>query len=93
MVKRNLLLATVLFLLTASVALAAGPVKYTFNDVTFPDTTTGEIEATSKTGYTTCRYFSDDYLTYLGGYDEAVGFGDGPAVLQHCLDNYDNRTP
>lgn len=78
----------ILIVFVATLLIAAKPQKLTFNDVTYPDSTVGEIEATVKTNYTTCRYFSDDYLAYLGRYDEAVMAGD---VLQFCLDNYFNR--
>ena len=91
---KHLLFAVIIVLIATVSALAAGPQKYTFDPVTFPDETSGIIEATSKTGgnpYTTCRYFGPAYVEYLGRYDEAVGFSEAEDVKQHCLDNYDNR--
>ena len=80
---------------TVTAVAYAGVKKFTFNDVVYPDTTVGEIEASSKTGskmYTTCRYFSDDYLQYLGRYDsDAFGSSDASAVENFCVSNYDNR--
>jgi hypothetical protein len=75
---------------------AGGAVKFVFRDVTFPDGTPGELEASSKVGkrdaFTTCSYFSDDYGSYLGYYHSA-GFGshDAGAVLEFCLENYEYR--
>jgi hypothetical protein len=72
--------------LTASAL--AGVTKYTFNDVTYPDGTTGEIEAgvrdTKKSDHTNCTYFSDDYRQALGYHADAGRLhhrGGGQAVL------------
>lgn len=95
--KRMLLAAVLLVLLLPATVAAAGSTKFTFNDVTFSDGTTGEIEASSKAnhdGFTTCSYYSDDYQTYLGYFEAAgVSFGDnqGDALLTFCLDNFANR--
>lgn len=70
--------------------------KYTFDNVTFSDGTTGVIEAASKqvnhTTYTTCGYYSDNYVVYLGEYQSGSFASANPAeVEQFCLDNYVNR--
>jgi len=78
----------VLFIILVIVILvAAKPVKFS-EEVLFPDDTSGVLEATSKANHTTCRYFSEDYLEYLGRVDEHVGATD---VLQFCLDHYGER--
>jgi hypothetical protein len=69
--------------------------RWLVNDVTYPDRTTGEIEATvkdtNKNDLTTCSYFSDDYQASLGYYSDEVVFADPAAVLEFCLDNFDER--
>jgi hypothetical protein len=79
--------------LTASAL--AGVTKYTFNEVTYPDGTTGEIEAgvkdTNRSDLTNCSYFSDDYQQALGYYADAVVFTTAEEVRQFCLDHFDER--
>ena len=70
--------------------------KYTFEDVTFSDGTTGVIEAASKqvddSTFTTCSYYSDNYAQYLGQYQsDTFASADANEVEQFCLDNYVNR--
>lgn len=91
--KRIAIVLVLLALLVPAVVLAGSP-KFTFNDVTFSDGTTGEIEASSKVkkDYTTCSYFSDDYEDYLGAFhSDEFASSDADEVEQFCLDNYANR--
>ena len=71
--------------------------KYTFNDVAFPDGTSGEIEAsvktTNKSQLVYCGYFSSGYADSLGYYQQ---FTDSPpttadGVETFCLDHYGDR--
>jgi hypothetical protein len=61
------LIATIALLsaLVLTASAFAGVTKFTLSDVTYPDGTTGEIEAgvkdTNKSDLTNCAYFSDDY--------------------------------
>lgn len=74
--------------------------KFTFPAVTFPDGTTGIIEAdtkaTNKGTFTKCSYFAPDYGTFLGGFgDDSLDAGsvdDAAAVLDHCLSHYADRS-
>lgn len=73
--------------------------KLTFNDVTLPDGQTGEIEASvkllnNKDDSVTCTYFTDDYQESLGYYFDHVEPAPigAEAVLQFCLDNFDERS-
>jgi hypothetical protein len=79
--------------LTASAL--AGVTKCTFNDVTYPDGITGEIEAgvkdTNRSDLTNCTYFSDDYRQALGYYADAVVFTTAEEVRQFCLDHFSER--
>lgn len=77
---------------------SAKTVKYTFNDVQLPDGQTGEIEATvkdqkNKADSVYCGYFSDDYAESLGYYYDTVEVApaDADAVLEWCLDEFDER--
>ena len=84
-----------LFALVLTASAFAGVTKYTFNDVTYPDGTTGEIEAgvkdTNKSDLTNCTYFSDDYREALGYYADPVVFTTAEEVRQFCLDHFDER--
>lgn len=74
--------------------------KFDFRDVTFPDGTTGIIEAgtkaTKKGTFTLCSYFSPAYATYLGEYGDntlpADQVEDADAVLAFCLAHYGDRS-
>ena len=72
--------------------------KFTFNDVTHPDGTTGEITASVKNTNTShlwyCGYFSDDFQQSLGYFEEFSDTqieADAAAVEQFCLANFDER--
>lgn len=95
MSKKTLILTSLLILLTfalATVAQAANT-KYTFNDVVI-DGEIVEIEAgvktTKKSDFSNCSYFTDDYIDYLGYYEEAVSAGDtADEVLDFCVSHFD----
>lgn len=75
----------------------AAVTKYTFNDVDI-DGTIIEIEAsvkkTNKADFSTCSYFSDGYLDYLGYYEAPVAAGDGAEEVQaSCVESFDERNP
>lgn len=95
---RPLIIALIVVALLLPAAIATASTKFTFNDVTLPDGTTGEIEASSKIHpnkgdvFTTCSYYSDDYLTYLGYYTSSeFASEDADAVLAFCLENFEAR--
>lgn len=85
-------------LLVPATVVTAGATKFSFNDVTFSDGTTGEIEASSKDGkksdFTTCSYYSDDYAEYLGYYEsDEFASTEADEVKEFCLDNFEERDP
>lgn len=94
------LAAPFLALAIAGSALAAGDhfnEKFEFEDVTFPDATTGTIYAGSKLNnqgdqFTNCGYFSEAgaFLGQFGSGD--FSSTDPDAVLAFCLDHYDERS-
>jgi hypothetical protein len=99
MSKKTLIVTSLLIILTlalATVALAKNT-KYTFNDVDIDGTIveiTAGVKETNKGDFSNCSYFSDDYIDYLGYYEEAVKAGDtAEEVLAFCVDNFDDRTP
>jgi hypothetical protein len=81
-----------------TLALSAKTIKFTFNNVTFSDGTLGVIETGSKqTGggstFTVCDYYTSDWATYLGQYQDSTFFSSDPGILeQFCLDHYADRT-
>lgn len=94
------LLAFLLLVVAMLVFASAAPAKnekFTFADVTYPDGTTGEIEAavktTNKTEQTACTYFTDDYRAALGYYLERAETAstDPDEVLAFCLEHFDER--
>lgn len=88
----------VLALLVPTVAVSAKTNKFTFDNVTFSDGTMGVITASTKqTGngsvFTDCDYYSSNFITYLGQYQDSTFFSSDPgAVEQFCLDHYADRT-
>lgn len=95
--RKVLIVAILAALLPVSIS-AAGATKFTFDDVTFSDGTTGVIEASSKVNQkntaTTCNYYTDDYDEYLGYfYTNEVGFTEDQVdeVRQFCLDHFEDR--
>ena len=82
--------------LVLSPSAAAKVQKYTFDPVTYPDGSTGVIEAsvktTNKSDLSYCGYFTDDYMESLGYY-QAQGFAtdDPDVLLQWCLDHFEDR--
>ncbi len=89
-------LAVVFTLLLTSTVVAA-KTKYTFEDVTI-DEQILEIEAsvkqTKKGAYSTCSYFSDDYIEHLGLYEEAVSADDtADEILEFCIANFEQVSP
>ena len=99
MLKKVAILGILLVLLAFPMAtvVRAATTKYTFNNVTINDRIV-EIEAsvksTNNSGFSTCSYYSDDYLSYLGYYDEAVVAGTtSQEVLNFCVSHFDDRTP
>lgn len=90
-------LALVLFAVSVVPTFAAVLTKYTFNDVVFSDSTLGELETSVKKTrqgyYTTCNYYSDGYVEYLGYYSDTQNVGsDSETVLNYCLEEYSNRS-
>ena len=90
--------AVVVAMLVFAAAAPAKVTKFTFNDVTYPDGTTGEIEAsvknTNKSHLTYCGYFSDDYAESLGYYQERTttpASTDPEQVKAFCLEHFDER--
>lgn len=95
---KKLVILGLLIVLTLAFATTAyaGVTKYTFNDVDI-DATIVEIEASVKTvkkgDYSTCSYYSDDYIDYLGYYEDDVLAGEtAEEVLAFCVDHFDERT-
>lgn len=97
---RHALIATavVLAMLVFAAAAPAKVTKFTFNDVTYSDGTTGEIEAsvknTNNTHLTYCGYFSDDYRESLGYYQESSetpASTDPDEVRAFCVEHFDER--
>ena len=97
---RQLLVVAVMLAaaLVLAAAAAAEVTKFTFQDVTYSDGTTGEIEAsvknTNKSHLTYCGYFSDDYRESLGYYQEfseTTASTDPDVVRAFCLENFDER--
>ena len=91
-------LVSAFFVLLAAQAAAASVTKFTFNDVTLPDGQVGEIEASvkilkNKPDSVTCSYFTDDYQESLGYYFDfhEPAPTESDAVVQICLDGYDER--
>jgi hypothetical protein len=88
-----LVLAVVLALALAASA-AARVTKYTFDNVTFSDGTTGTIYAgvkvTNRSTLTSCGYHSSSGAS-LGYYADSFASDDPAAVEQFCLDNFDER--
>lgn len=82
------------FLVFASPVLAASSVKYTFNDLVI-DSQVVEIEASVRSGrnpYSTCVYYSDNYISYLGSYNAAVVAGTNSAAVQSfCVNHFADR--
>ncbi|HEX5502562.1 MAG TPA: hypothetical protein VFW96_08050 [Thermomicrobiales bacterium] len=92
-VGRAVATAALAALLPATALAASNVTKSTFDNVTFSDGTTGVIEAGVKTvnkgSFTTCDFYSADYVTYLGMFEAATAPDN---VEQFCLDNFANRT-
>lgn len=87
-----------LLLVVGAQAAAASVTKFTFNDVTLPDGQVGEIEASvkilkNKPDSVNCSYFTDDYQDSLGYYFDfhEPAPTESDAVLEICLDGYDER--
>lgn len=79
----------------ASPVLAASSVKYTFNNAVI-DSQVVEIEASvrdsKKNPYSTCVYYSDNYISYLGSYNAAVVAGINSAAVQSfCVNHFADR--
>jgi len=97
---RQLLISmgVVVAMLVFAAGAPAKATKFTFNDVTYPDGTTGEIEAsvknTNKSHLTYCGNFSDDYAESLGYYQEqaeTTASTDPEQVRAFCLEHFDER--
>lgn len=92
----KLILINILLLgLLATPVLAANITKYTFNDIVISNQVV-EIEAsvkgTRKSGYSTCNYYSDNYIQYLGLYAKAVFAGStAQQVRDYCIAHYSER--
>jgi hypothetical protein len=90
----TLLLAAFVLALAVAASAAAKVTKYTFTDVTFSDGTNGIIYAgvkeTNRSILTACNYHSASGAS-LGYYADAFASDDPAAVLQFCLDNFDER--
>lgn len=86
--------ALVPLLVFASPVLAASSVKYTFNDVAI-DSQVVEIEASVRSGknpYSSCVYYSDNYISYLGSYNAAVVAGTNSATVQSfCVNHFADK--
>jgi hypothetical protein len=89
-----LLLAAFALALALAASAAGAVTKYTFQNVTFPDGTTGVIYAgvklTNKSTLTACNYHSSTGAS-LGYYADSFASADPAAVEQFCLDNFDER--
>lgn len=71
--------------------------KFTFNPVTYPDGTTGVIEAGSKRSkqsqFTVCDYSTDGYRESLGQFGSNTFSSQDPDdVLKFCLDHFGERS-
>jgi hypothetical protein len=88
-----LLVAIAVALMLAASA-AAKVTKYTFENVTFPDGTTGTIYAgvkvTNRSTLTACGYHSSTGQS-LGYYADSFASDDPAAVEAFCLENFDER--
>ena len=98
MLKRALVTTSLVALaaLLLATGVQAGQTKYTFNDVTIGETVV-EIEAavkdTKKNDYSSCSYYSDDYGTWLGDYQDEVFAGEtADQVESFCVEHFDDRT-
>lgn len=86
---------SVIIALGSAAVARADNTKYTFNDVEIDDRIV-EIEAgvksTKKNDVSDCTYFSDNYATFLGYYEDDVFAGaTADEVLQFCIENFDER--
>ena len=98
MFKRTLVALSLVALAASFLAtgVLAGQTKYTFNDVEIGDQVV-EIEAavkdTNKNDYSSCSYYSDDYGTWLGDYQDDVLAGETEGEVQSfCEDHFEDRT-
>lgn len=80
---KKLLMLAVLFVMFLPIARAKQPGKYTFNDVELFGAVY-EIEATTANRNTTCVYFTDDYLEYLGYHQSTIGPLSESATFDLC---------
>ena len=93
-----LLVVAIVATLVITAAAQAKATKFTFNDVTYPNGTTGEITAsvenTNKSHVWYCGYFGDDFQESLGYYEQFSDTqieADAAAVEQFCLAHFDQR--
>ena len=95
MAKSMFMVSLFLSLGLLTVPVLAGVTKYTFNDVAVNETLveiTASVKDTNKSDYSTCSYFSDDYIEYLGMYSEAVLAGStAQQVLDFCIMHFYDR--
>ena len=98
--RRSITLSVTVLLLVGALAPPAFPPveKFSFTDVTLPDGQRGEIAASvkvlkNKADSVNCSHYSDDFQASLGYYFDFVEPAplDAGAVLDFCLDNYDER--
>lgn len=87
--------AMILIILVLATTVQAANTQYTFNDVEIGEQIV-EIEAsvkmTNKSDFSTCSYYSDDYMEYLGYYQEAVSAGNTAAdALDFCVAHFGDR--
>lgn len=89
------ILFSILLLAFFATPVSAAATKYGFNDVVI-DGQVVEIEASVKNtrrgAYSTCNYYSDNYIDYLGMYAEATLAGTtAQQVLDFCVGHFSDR--
>ena len=95
MIKKIVVLSVLGLFAFITPTFAASMIKYTFNNVDISGEVV-EIEVsvrTSKTNpYSTCSYYSDNYVSYLGIYAASVSAGkDANLVLNFCTDHFGEK--
>ncbi|MDX1612841.1 MAG: hypothetical protein R3300_00950 [Candidatus Promineifilaceae bacterium] len=93
---KKILIVTTLLLLSLALAsvVQAKTTKYTFSAVINeqPVEIEASVKTTKKSDYSVCAYYAADYADYLGQYADDVVAGDtAEAVLDFCVDNFDDR--
>ena len=104
--NRKMLVVVVALMIIAlsvpTIVASAKTLKFTFQDVTLTDSTGtvehGVIEASTKqvgngSQYIVCDYYTENWATYLGQYQDATFFSSDPDTVKNfCIQHYPDRT-